>query len=101
MRPAPVRLDVTATDQAPLALGDPAPVPPLPGRMEEVSVEVGGSVRGYLCLPHDAGTEAPAPVMQWIHGGPFSSFNGWSWGWNPWVMVARGWAVLMPHHRDT
>ena len=34
--------------------------------------------------------------MLWIHGGPFSSFNSWSWRWNPWVAVAHGWAVLMP-----
>ena len=34
--------------------------------------------------------------MQWIHGGPFTSYNCWSWRWNPWVAVARGWAVLLP-----
>ena len=34
--------------------------------------------------------------MLWIHGGPFSSFNAWSWRWNPWVAVAHGWAVLLP-----
>jgi dipeptidyl aminopeptidase/acylaminoacyl peptidase len=34
--------------------------------------------------------------MLWIHGGPFTSSNAWSWRWNPWVAVARGWAVLMP-----
>ena len=34
--------------------------------------------------------------MLWIHGGPMSSFNAWSWRWNPWVAVARGWAVVMP-----
>ncbi|HVU91074.1 MAG TPA: prolyl oligopeptidase family serine peptidase, partial [Jatrophihabitans sp.] len=32
----------------------------------------------------------------WIHGGPFTSTNSWSWRWNPWVPVAAGWAVLMP-----
>ncbi|MGZ6793953.1 MAG: alpha/beta hydrolase family protein, partial [Mycobacteriales bacterium] len=25
-----------------------------------------------------------------------SSWNGWSWRWCPWLLVARGWAVLMP-----
>ena len=24
------------------------------------------------------------------------SNNGWSWRWNPWLLVARGYAVLMP-----
>jgi len=25
-----------------------------------------------------------------------SSWNGWQWRWNPWVMAARGYAVLLP-----
>jgi dipeptidyl aminopeptidase/acylaminoacyl peptidase len=36
------------------------------------------------------------PLLHWIHGGPFGSFNSWSWRWNPWLYVARGWAVLLP-----
>jgi dipeptidyl aminopeptidase/acylaminoacyl peptidase len=24
------------------------------------------------------------------------SFNGWSWRWNPWLLAARGYAVLLP-----
>jgi len=92
--PHPVRLDPAGTDQEPVALPTPAPTPPLPGRLEEVSVEVaGGTVRGWLCRP--SGND-PAPVMTWIHGGPFVSANSWSWRWNPWVCVAAGWAVLMP-----
>ena len=51
-------------------------------------------MRGWLCLPPEG--DGPAPLMLWIHGGPFSSFNAWSWRWNPWVAVAHGWAVLMP-----
>ena len=92
--PHPVRLDVTATDQDPDRLPNPAPVPRVPGRLEEVSVETDGIVvRGWLCLPDDPG---PAPLMLWIHGGPFGSYNTWSWRWNPWLAVARGWAVLLP-----
>jgi dipeptidyl aminopeptidase/acylaminoacyl peptidase len=34
--------------------------------------------------------------MLWIHGGPMSSWNAWSWRWNPWVAVAHGWAVVLP-----
>jgi dipeptidyl aminopeptidase/acylaminoacyl peptidase len=34
--------------------------------------------------------------MTFIHGGPFMSTNAWSWRWNPWTAVARGWAVLLP-----
>ena len=25
-----------------------------------------------------------------------SSWNSWSWRWNPWLMAARGYAVLLP-----
>jgi dipeptidyl aminopeptidase/acylaminoacyl peptidase len=91
----PVRLDTAAEDQSPLVLPTPAPVPALPGRLEAVRAEVrGGTVRGWLCLP--AETTGPAPLMQWVHGGPFGSWNSWSWRWNPWVAVAHGWAVLLP-----
>jgi dipeptidyl aminopeptidase/acylaminoacyl peptidase len=93
--PAPVRLDTAAADQRPVPLPTPAPVPAPPGRLTEVATEVdGASVRGWLCLPPEG--DGPAPLMLWIHGGPFSSFNSWSWRWNPWVAVAHGWAVLMP-----
>jgi dipeptidyl aminopeptidase/acylaminoacyl peptidase len=34
--------------------------------------------------------------MLWVHGGPYMSFNGWSWRWNPWLLAARGYAVLLP-----
>jgi dipeptidyl aminopeptidase/acylaminoacyl peptidase len=93
--PTPVRFDTTADDQEPVALPTPAPVPALPGRLTEVATDVGGTtVRGWLCLPPEQ--DGPAPLMLWIHGGPFGSFNAWSWRWNPWVAVAQGWAVLMP-----
>jgi dipeptidyl aminopeptidase/acylaminoacyl peptidase len=99
--PAPVRLDTAAEDQSPSALPTPAPVPALPGRVEAVRAEVrGGTVRGWLCLPAGTaapgGTAGPAPLMEWVHGGPFGSSNAWSWRWNPWVAVAHGWAVLLP-----
>jgi dipeptidyl aminopeptidase/acylaminoacyl peptidase len=93
--PHPVRLDARAPDQSPQPLPTPAPTPVLPGRLEDVRADVdGATVRGWLCVPHDAAD--PAPLMLWVHGGPFLSTNAWSWRWNPWVAVARGWAVLMP-----
>jgi len=92
--PHPVRLDGAGTDQAPEPLPTPAPAPVPPGRLEEVGTEVdGATVRGWLCRPE--GTE-PAPLLLLVHGGPFASFNSWSWRWNPWTAVARGWAVLLP-----
>ncbi|MFE9245919.1 prolyl oligopeptidase family serine peptidase [Nocardiopsis sp. NPDC006938] len=79
--------------------GLPAPgaVDTLPGRLERVWADVDGvRVGAWLCLPDGASAVAPAPVMLWIHGGPHSSFNAWSWRWCPWLAVARGYAVLMP-----
>ena len=78
----------------------PGPVehPSLPGRLEnvEVVVEDGARVRGYLLTPTTASVSAPAPLVLWVHGGPFSSWNSWSWRWCPWLLVARGHAVLLP-----
>lgn len=92
--PAPVRLDTSLHEQEPEYLPTPAPAPQLPGRLTEVDVQcAGATVRGWLCLPADG---APAPLMMWVHGGPFLSSNSWSWRWNPWVAVARGYAVLLP-----
>ena len=94
--PQPVRLDARATDGAPAYLPSPAPRPGLPGTLVDVAATApdGATVRGWLVLP--AGTDRPAPLQQWIHGGPFASFNSWSWRWCPWIAAARGWAVLMP-----
>jgi dipeptidyl aminopeptidase/acylaminoacyl peptidase len=94
--PQPVRLDARATDGAPVYLPSPAPRPDLPGTLVEVEATApdGATVRGWLVLP--AGSDGPAPLQQWIHGGPFGSFNAWSWRWCPWIAAARGWAVLMP-----
>jgi dipeptidyl aminopeptidase/acylaminoacyl peptidase len=94
--PQPVRLDTRATDGAPTYLPSPAPRPALPGTLVEVEATAadGATVRGWLVLP--SGNARPAPLQQWIHGGPFSSFNSWSWRWCPWIAAARGWAVLMP-----
>jgi dipeptidyl aminopeptidase/acylaminoacyl peptidase len=94
--PHPVRLDPGAERQVPVALTSPAPVPDLPGDLVELSATAadGQSVHGWLCLPPQS--DKPAPVMLWIHGGPFGSWNSWSWRWNPWVAVAHGWAVVLP-----
>jgi dipeptidyl aminopeptidase/acylaminoacyl peptidase len=69
----------------------------VPGRLEEVTTAAadGTPLRAWIALPHSA-SEAPAPLLLWIHGGPLASWNGWSWRWNPWLAVARGYAVLLP-----
>jgi dipeptidyl aminopeptidase/acylaminoacyl peptidase len=94
--PTPVRLDASAEDQTPTALTTPAPTPDLPGLLVDVETPMpdGTTMRGWLCLPPVS--RGPAPLMLWVHGGPFMSYNAWSWRWNPWVAVARGYAVLLP-----
>jgi dipeptidyl aminopeptidase/acylaminoacyl peptidase len=94
--PTPVCLDSASADQVPAVLRSPAATPAPPGSVREVSARApdGAAVRGWLCLPPES--EQPAPLLLFIHGGPFASFNAWSWRWNPWVAVARGYAVLLP-----
>ena len=70
----------------------------IPGRLEEltVTVEDGTPVHSWLALPPGASPASPAPLLLWIHGGPLNSWNAWAWRWNPWLMVAKGYAVLLP-----
>ncbi len=70
-------------------------LPMLPGTVSDVTAHApdGTSLRSWLVLPDDT---APAPLLLWIHGGPQDSWNGWSWRWNPWLMAANGYAVLLP-----
>ena len=96
--PAPVRFDVTAPGSEPARLAAPAAPPGLPGRLTEVQAAAadGATVRGWLVLPDGASAGSPAPLLLWVHGGPQMSWNSWSWRWNPWLMAARGYAVLLP-----
>ncbi|WP_420451504.1 alpha/beta fold hydrolase [Ilumatobacter sp.] len=95
--PGVVRIDASKPGE-PTPLDGPAPSVDLPGRLEAVEVRAddGARVRGWLAMPHDASAHEPAPLLLWIHGGPLASWNAWSWRWNPWLAVARGYAVLLP-----
>jgi dipeptidyl aminopeptidase/acylaminoacyl peptidase len=95
--PRPVRLDATATDGQPIELLAPGTTD-APGRVERVSATApdGTEVQGWLALPDDASPQQKAPLLLWIHGGPLSSWNSWSWRWNPWLLVGKGYAVLLP-----
>jgi len=109
---APVRLDASTPDQTPQRLRSPSPDPVVAGRVEEVNATAvdGTPIRAWLCLPESApdrgtdgdtdgdtdGGRGAAPLALWIHGGPLASWNSWSWRWSPWLMVARGYAVLLP-----
>jgi len=94
----PVRLDATTADQESTALRGPSDPPVLPGTLSEIetTAEDGARVRAWLALPDNTSDAGPAPLLLWIHGGPLSSWNAWSWRWNPWLAVAQGYAVLLP-----
>jgi len=102
--PRPVRFEL-ATDAAAVAdsaawtvIDAPGAVAPPPRPPEEVTATAadGTPLRAWLVLPEDASPEKPAPLVLWVHGGPVSSWNGWSWRWNPRLMAANGWAILLP-----
>ena len=99
----PVRLPLSAlADDVPEAalavLPSAAARPELPGTLAEVETTAadGARVRGWLALPAGASADSPSPLVLWIHGGPLSSWNAWSWRWCPWLLVAQGYAVLLP-----
>jgi dipeptidyl aminopeptidase/acylaminoacyl peptidase len=73
-------------------------LPTLPGTLTDLTAAAadGTLLRSWLVLPQDAEDTAPAPLVLWIHGGPLGSWNSWSWRWNPWVLAAQGYAVLLP-----
>jgi dipeptidyl aminopeptidase/acylaminoacyl peptidase len=93
--PHPVRVDAGGTVTE---LPAPDPALELPGTLTEIEAGApdGTRLRAWLCLPYGASAERPVPVQQWIHGGPFSSYNRWNWRSCPWVAVARGYAVILP-----
>ncbi|SNS15918.1 Dipeptidyl aminopeptidase/acylaminoacyl peptidase [Streptosporangium subroseum] len=92
---APVRVAADGTVEE---LASPAPSLELPGTLTEVTTTAddGTTIRAWLVLPEGASAENPAPFLLWIHGGPLSSWNDWSWRWNPWIMAQNGYAVLLP-----
>jgi dipeptidyl aminopeptidase/acylaminoacyl peptidase len=98
--PTPVRIDLSPGTEAPgpAALDSPGVPLGVPGRLAEVeaTADDGQPVRAWLVLPEAAEPASPAPLLLWVHGGPMSSWNAWSWRWNPWLMAARGYAVLLP-----
>ncbi|BBZ76714.1 peptidase S9 [Mycolicibacterium anyangense] len=88
--PHPVRIDGTRVTVLPCVA-----LPELPGELTELTATAadGTAVRSWLVLPDSSNS---APLLLWIHGGPLNSWNVWSWRWNPWLMAAHGYAVLLP-----
>lgn len=91
-----VRIDLATGDV--VRLPAPAARPHYSGSLErvEATADDGTRVPAYLALPAGASAGNPAPLLLWIHGGPLGSWNAWTWRWNPWLLVARGYAVLLP-----
>lgn len=96
--PLPVRLDPRRADQDPVPLPCPGTVERLPGMLHriEATADDGQTIESWLVLPDGASPDCSAPLLLWIHGGPLMSWNSWSWRWCPWLMAARGYAVLLP-----
>jgi dipeptidyl aminopeptidase/acylaminoacyl peptidase len=96
--PTPVRIALATGPSSPEMLPSPGGEISLPGTVTEVAVTVadGVRIRAWLVLPNGASADSPAPLVLWVHGGPVASWNSWSWRWNPWLMAARGYAVLLP-----
>jgi dipeptidyl aminopeptidase/acylaminoacyl peptidase len=103
--PEAVRIDLATGEVT--RLGNPVERPEIPGRLEEVTAtaEDGTPLRAWLALPAaqegaEDGAQAPDdrrhPLLLWIHGGPIGSWNAWTWRWNPWLLTAQGYAVLLP-----
>jgi dipeptidyl aminopeptidase/acylaminoacyl peptidase len=93
-----VALDTRAPDQDPRRIPTPGVPLTVPGRVEEMVATAadGVAIHSWLVLPEAASEASPAPLVLWIHGGPLGSWNEWQWRWNPWVLAARGYAVLLP-----
>ena len=92
--PQPVRMSAHVPGE-PFVLRSPAAGLTVPGRLSEVSATSDDDrpLRAWLALPEGKGRH---PVVLWVHGGPLASWNSWSWRWNPWLLVAQGYAVLLP-----
>jgi dipeptidyl aminopeptidase/acylaminoacyl peptidase len=93
---APVLIDLASGEL--VTLPSPGGRLTLPGRLTEITTRAddGQPVRSWLVLPETAAPDSPAPLLLWVHGGPHGSWNSWSWRWNPWLMAAKGYAVLLP-----
>ncbi|MFL0456571.1 S9 family peptidase [Brachybacterium paraconglomeratum] len=91
--PHPVRIDrgSGAVEELP----NPADAIVQSGTLTEVTAaaEDGTELRAWLRLPDG---EGPHPLVVFAHGGPWGSWNAWTYRWNPGPFVDAGYAVLLP-----
>ncbi|WP_040164166.1 S9 family peptidase [Microbacterium gorillae] len=92
---APHPVSVDPSEGTVTELPNPGTVLAAPGRLREVhAVGVDGTpVRAWLRTPDGDG---PHPLVVFAHGGPWGSWNAWTYRWNPNPFVAAGYAVLLP-----
>ncbi|MGO0605177.1 S9 family peptidase [Brevibacterium linens] len=91
--PLPISVDLATGVISELA--NPATVLDEEGTLTEVEVraEDGTPIRAWLVLPEG---EGPHPLVVFAHGGPWGSWNAWTYRWNPGPFAAAGYAVLLP-----
>ncbi|MCD1286769.1 MULTISPECIES: alpha/beta fold hydrolase [unclassified Brevibacterium] len=91
--PLPIAIDLASGEVSELA--NPASTIDEEGTLAEVEAraEDGTAVRAWLALPD---SEGPHPLVVFAHGGPWGSWNAWTYRWNPGPFVAAGYAVLLP-----
>ncbi len=91
--PHPVRIDrgSGAVEELP----NPADALVQSGTLTEVTAtaEDGTALRAWLRVPDG---EGPHPLVVFAHGGPWGSWNAWTYRWNPGPFVDAGYAVLLP-----
>ena len=75
--------------------GLPLELPGVVSSVESTAAD-GTKIPAWLVMPKGASADKPAPLILWIHGGPFNSWNSWSWRWCPHLLAERGYAVLLP-----
>src|SRR6266511_1009702 len=82
--PQAVALATSGADQRPEPLPTPGLPLEVPGTVTEVHTTAADGVplRAWLVLPADAAPSNPAPLVTFVHGGPVSSWSGWTWRWN-------------------
>ena len=95
-----MRLDARTADQVPVELSNSIAEGGIeaPGVVERLVARAsdGTAVGSWLVRPAGASATSPAPLVVWVHGGPLGSWSSWHWRWNPHLLAARGYAVLMP-----
>ena len=98
--PRIVRLDARNADQVPTELPNGIDERGIvaPGVVERLTARAadGTKIGSWLVRPADVSADRPAPLVVWVHGGPLGSWSSWHWRWNPHLLAARGYAVLMP-----